>query len=429
VANTLAPRLHAAGVPILGTSPEDIDRAEDRNKFSALLDRIGVDQPAWTEATSLEEAQAFAARVGYPVMIRPSYVLSGSAMAVVFDRETMASYLTRATQVRHDSPVVLSKFVERAKEVEFDGVARAGEVLIYAMGEHVENAGVHSGDATVVIPPQRLYVETARRIKRISRRIARELRITGPFNIQYLAKESRISVIECNLRASRTFPFASKVMGRNFIEIATRAILGENVGPVDSSSLDLDRVGVKAAQFSFQRLKGADPTMGVAMASTGEVGCIGADMEEALLLALRSVGFRLGRRTALISAGPPEEKSAWVPVLQQLQKMGYRLYATAGTARFMRQLGFKVETLRWPLEKREPNCLTAIREGKLGLVINLPKSNEEQELSNDYQIRRAAIDNNIPLLTNLSLAKRLMECLETRDFDHLPLHEASYREE
>ena len=252
-------------------------------------------------------------------------------------------------------------------------------------------------------------METVRRITRISRRIARELKITGPFNIQYLAKDNRISVIECNLRASRTFPFASKVMNRNFIEIATRAILGERAERVDATSLELDRVGVKAAQFSFQRLKGADPTMGVAMASTGEVGCIGADMEEALLLALRSVGFRLGRRTALISAGPPEEKGAWVPVLQQLRQMDYRLYATAGTARFMRRHGFAVETLRWPHEKREPNCLTAIREGRLGLVINLPKSNEELELSNDYQIRRTAIDHNVPLLTNLSLAKRLLE--------------------
>ena len=423
VPNNLAPRLHKAGARILGTSPENIDRAEDRNKFSALLDGLRVDQPDWTEAGSLESALEFAGRVGYPVMIRPSYVLSGSAMAVVFDDDTMRSYLTRATEVDPSTPVVLSKFIENAKEVEFDGVAKNGEILIYAMGEHIENAGIHSGDATVAIPPQRLYVETARKIKSVSRRIAKELNITGPFNIQYLAKDNRIKVIECNLRSSRTFPFASKVLRRNFIDIATRAILGGDVDRVEGSALDLDRVGVKAAQFSFQRLKGADPTMGVAMASTGEVGCIGNDMEEALLLALRSVGFRLGKKSVLVSAGPLETKDAWIPIFRKLEEMGYDFYATSGTARFMRRVGFNTETLRWPLEKRSPNCLDHIREGRIGLVINIPKSNEEVELSNDYMIRRTAVDNGVPLLTNLSLTKRLFESLEVNDFDDMEARE------
>ena len=425
VPNTLAPRLQNSGAIILGTSAADIDRAEDRNKFSALLDLLDVDQPQWTEAGSMEDALDFSGKVGYPVMIRPSYVLSGSAMAVVFNDDTLRSYLTRATAVDPSSPVVLSKFIVNAKEVEFDGVAKGGEILIYAMGEHVENAGVHSGDATVAIPPQRLYVETARKIKSISRRIAKELNITGPFNIQYLARENRIKVIECNLRASRTFPFASKVLKRNFIDLATRAILGEDPKRVEGSALDLDRVGVKAAQFSFQRLKGADPTMGVAMASTGEVGCIGRDMEEALLLALRSVGFKLGKKTVLVSAGPPEKKDAWIPIFRRLEEMGYRFYATSGTARFMRKVGFETDTLRWPLEKRSPNSLDYIRGGEIGLVINIPKSNEEIELSNDYMIRRAAVDNGIPLLTNLSLTKRLFESLEVNDLYDLPVEEYS----
>jgi carbamoyl-phosphate synthase large subunit len=425
VANNLAPRLDRAGVRILGTSPKDIDRAEDRNKFSSLLDELGIDQPAWIEARSILEADAFAARVGYPVMIRPSYVLSGAAMAVVFDESSMAAYLNRATEVNPATPVVVSKFIENAKEIEFDGVARAGEILLYAIGEHVENAGVHSGDATVVIPPQRLYVETTRRIKQAARRIARALAITGPFNIQFIAQDNRLKVIECNLRASRTFPFASKVLKRNFIDLATRAILGEEVGRVEGSSLDLDRVGVKAAQFSFARLKGADPTMGVAMASTGEVGCLGFELEDALLLALRSVGLRLEKKTALVSTGPPESKAAFLPVLMKLQRMGYVFFATAGTARFFRANGIDVETLRWPLESGAPNCIDYIRSGRIGLVINIPKNNEEEELSNDYLIRRAAIDHRVPLLTNLRLTERLVDALEIADFDNLPVLEWS----
>ncbi len=421
VSNNLAPRLHKRDVRILGTSPEDIDRAEDRNKFSSLLDRLGIDQPPWTEARSIDEARAFSERVGFPVMIRPSYVLSGAAMAVVFDPQTLESYLTRATEVNPATPVVVSKFIENAKEVEFDAVARDGEILIYAIGEHVENAGVHSGDATVVIPPQRLYVETTRRIKQASRRIAKELRITGPFNIQFIAQDNKLKVIECNLRASRTFPFASKVLKRNFIEIATRAILDEDVEPVEGSSLDLDRVGVKAAQFSFSRLKGADPTMGVAMASTGEVGCLGDDMEGALLAALRSVGLTLKKKVALISSGPPVTKAAFLPLLMKMEGMGYTFYATAGTARSMRANGIDAETLRWPSEGGSQNCLDHIEKGKIGLVINIPKNNEEEELSNDYLIRRAAIDNSVPLLTNLRLTERLMEALEIMDLDDIPI--------
>jgi len=425
VPNTLAPRLDKAGVRILGTSPQDIDRSEDRNKFSQLLDELGIDQPAWTEASSIAEAEAFAARVGYPVMIRPSYVLSGAAMAVVFDATSLGAYLRRATEVNPATPVVVSKFIENAKEIEFDGVARGGEILIYAIGEHVENAGVHSGDATVVIPPQRLYVETTRRIKQAARRIVKALRITGPFNIQFIARENRLKVIECNLRASRTFPFASKVLRHDFIDLATRAILNEPVERVEGTSLDLDRVGVKAAQFSFSRLKGADPTMGVAMASTGEVGCLGLEMEEALLLALRSVGLTLGKKTALVSTGPPETKAAFLPVIMKLQQMGYSFFATAGTARFLRSNGIDVETLRWPLEGGTPNCSDYIRSGRIGLVINIPKNNEENELSNDYLIRRAAIDHQVPLLTNFSLTERLVEALEVADFEALPVREWS----
>jgi len=425
VANNLAPRLDRTGVRILGTSPRDIDRAEDRNKFSSLLDELGIDQPAWTEARSIGEAGEFATRVGYPVMIRPSYVLSGAAMAVVFDAASLAAYLNRATEVNPATPVVVSKFIEDAKEIEFDGVARGGEILLYAIGEHVENAGVHSGDATVVIPPQRLYVETTRRIKQAARRIARALAITGPFNIQFIAQDNRLKVIECNLRASRTFPFASKVLKRDFIALATRAILGEEVEKVEGSSLDLDRVGVKAAQFSFARLKGADPTMGVAMASTGEVGCLGFELEEALLLALRSVGLRLDRKTALVSTGPPESKAAFLPVLMKLRHMGYAFFATAGTARFFRANGIDVETLRWPLESGAPNCIDYLRTGRIGLVINIPKNNEEEELSNDYLIRRAAIDHRVPLLTNLRLTERLVDALEIADFNNLPVLEWS----
>jgi len=421
IANTLAPRLNKQGVPILGTPPDSIDRAEDRHRFSTLLDGLGIDQPEWVEASTLDDAKAFAGRVGYPVMIRPSYVLSGAAMAVVWDDSSMSSYLSRATEVNPDCPVVISKFIENAKEIEFDGVAQNGEILLYAMGEHVENAGVHSGDATVVIPPQRLYVETVRRVRLIARKISMALEITGPFNIQFLAKENRLRVIECNLRASRTFPFSSKVLRRNFIDLATRAILGEEVEKIESSSLDLDHVGVKAAQFSFQRLTGADPAMGVAMASTGEVGCIGNDLEEALLAAMRSVGFTIHNRSALISTGPAERKALWIPVIHSMARMGFTIYATSGTARSLRANGIATETLRWPLEKGSPNCLDYIADGRIGLVINIPKSNQTEELSNDYLIRRAAVDSGVPLLTNLNLARRYMEALDLYDPDDLPV--------
>lgn len=421
IPNTLAPGLHASGVNILGTPPDSIDQAEDRHRFSTLLDELEVDQPEWAEAGSLDEAMEFSRKVGYPVMIRPSYVLSGAAMAVVWDDSSLSAYLSRATEVNPDYPVVISKFIEEAKEIEFDGVASRGEILLYAMGEHVENAGVHSGDATVVIPPQRLYVETVRRVRQTARKITRALDITGPFNIQFLAKDNRIRVIECNLRASRTFPFSSKVLRRNFIGLATRAILGADAERVESSSLDLDHVGVKAAQFSFQRLTGADPAMGVAMASTGEVGCIGEDMEEALLSAMRSVGFLIRRNTALVSTGPQEQKALWMPVIDRMDKMGFTIYATSGTARSLRANGIAAETLRWPLEEGTPNSLEYINSGRIGLVINIPKNNQSDELSNDYLIRRAAVDCGVPLFTNLNLARRYMEALEVYDPDDLPI--------
>jgi carbamoyl-phosphate synthase large subunit len=421
IPNTLAPKLHSAGVTILGTPPDSIDKAEDRHRFSTLLDELEVDQPDWAEAGSLDEAKEFSRRAGYPVMIRPSYVLSGAAMAVVWDDSSLSAYLSRATEVNPDCPVVISKFIEEAKEIEFDGVASKGKILLYAMGEHVENAGVHSGDATVVIPPQRLYVETVRRVRQTARKIVRALDITGPFNIQFLAKENRIRVIECNLRASRTFPFSSKVLRRNFIDLATRAILGAETELVESSSLDLDHVGVKAAMFSFQRLTGADPAMGVAMASTGEVGCIGEDMEEALLSAMRSVGFIIRNRTALVSTGPREQKALWLPVIGRMESMGFSIYATSGTARSLRANGISAETLRWPLEEGTPNSLEYIGTGRIGLVINVPKNNQSEELSNDYLIRRAAVDCGVPLLTNLNLARRYMEALEIHDPDNLPV--------
>ncbi len=421
IANNLVPRLHSQGVKILGTSADSIDRAEDRHKFSSLLDELGIDQPEWSEVGHLKEASEFASKVGYPVMLRPSYVLSGASMAVVWDDRSMSAYLSRATEVNPSCPVVVSKFIQQAKEIEFDGVARNGEIMLYALGEHVENAGIHSGDATVVIPPQRLFVETVRRVRQTAGKIVKALEITGPFNIQFLARDNRIRVIECNLRASRTFPLSSKVLGINFIDLATRAILGEKIEPVTRSSIDLDHVGVKAAQFSFQRLTGVDPVMGVAMASTGEVGCIGESMEEALFSAMRSVGFIISKKTALLSTGPLEQKALWLPVIYIMRDMGFSFYATPGTARFLRTNGITVETLRWPMEEGHPGSIEFIREGKIGVVINLPKNNQPDELSNDYLIRRAAVDNNIPLLTNLNLTRRYFESMEVLNPEDLPV--------
>jgi carbamoyl-phosphate synthase large subunit len=414
--NDLALRLHQAGVAILGTPPEEIDRAEDRRKFSGLLDELQISQPTWNELSSLEEAKRFAKNVGYPVLVRPSYVLSGQAMGVASNDEELVRYLNRATAISTEHRVVISKFIENAREIECDGVAREGVLLVHAISEHVENAGVHSGDATLVLPPQHTSLETIRRVKVISARIAEALRITGPFNIQFIARDNEVKVIECNLRASRSFPFISKVYGVNFINLATQVILGDAPEPPSKSFMELEYVGVKAPQFSFIRLQGADPIVGVEMHSTGEVGCLGDDFEEALLKAMLSVGYRLPIRSVLLSSGPFENKAEFVSSARLLQEAGIHLYATQGTAEFMRPYGIEPEVLHWPLEGKDPNVLDYLAERKIDLVINIPKNYQEEELKNDYIIRRKAVDYNISLITDLQLARRFIEA-----FVHVPL--------
>jgi len=412
IPNNLAIKLHEAGARILGTRPEDIDRAENRHAFSALLDKLHIDQPPWKELTSLEAAKSFANTIGYPVLIRPSYVLSGAAMNVAWDDASLVTFLGEASGVNPERPVVITKFITNSKEIEIDAVAKKGEVLIYATSEHIENAGVHSGDATMMLPAQRLYIETIRQVKRVVRAIARELRITGPFNIQFLAYQNRIRVIECNLRASRSFPFSSKVFKQNFIDLATRAILGAAVQPVDKSALDLDYVGVKAAQFSFSRLKGVDPLLGVEMASTGEVACIGPEINDAFLKALLSAGFRIPRKGVLLSTGPIEQKAALLDSVRRLRDMGYTLYASGGTARFLRDHDVAIQELHWPLDKKEPNIMTFLQKGMIDLVINIPKSEEARELENDYLIRRTAVDHDISLLTDPKIVLQMVEALD-----------------
>lgn len=418
IPNNLAMRLHEAGVPVLGTSPTSIDAAEDRHKFSAMLDRLGVEQPEWGEVTSADAAREFAARVGYPVLVRPSYVLSGAAMAVASNETELARFLRRATLVSPRYPVVISKFVENARELEMDAVACRGALHLYAISEHVENAGVHSGDATLVLPPQRTYLETMRRIKRTTQKIARALQLNGPFNIQFIAKGNDVKVIECNVRASRSFPFVSKILGVNFVDLATEVIMrageGSNWTPGPSrngSILDLEYVGVKAPQFSFTRLDGADPTLGVEMASTGEVACLGDDFDEAFLKALLAVGYRLPVRDALLSTGPIESKAAFLESCRVLARLGVRLYATKGTAEFLDGNGVAATRLHWPLEQAMPNVTEYLKAKRLDLVINIPKNYQEQELTNDYMIRRQAVEFGIPLVTNLQLAQRLVEAL------------------
>ncbi len=419
IPNTLAMPLHAAGVHVLGTAPTSIDTAEDRHKFSQLLDRLGVAQPPWKELVTLEAAKQFAHTVGYPVLIRPSYVLSGAAMSVASNDTELVAFLERAARVSEQYPVVMSKFIEQAKELEMDAVARHGELVVWAISEHVENAGVHSGDATLVLPPQRTYLETMRRIKKVTERIARTLKITGPFNIQFLAKDNDIQVIECNVRASRSFPFVSKILRVNFIDRATRVLMDQPVDAVNGSLLDVDYVGVKAPQFSFTRLEGADPTLGVEMASTGEVACLGDDFEEAFLKALLAVGHRLQVRNVLLSTGPIEIKAAFLASARAMQALGMRLYATQGTAEFLRTCGLETTRLYWPLEDQSPNTLSYLRQGKIDLVINIPKNYQEDELTNDYLIRRQAADLGIPLITNLQLAQRLVEALCHKRLDDL----------
>ncbi len=419
IPNSLALPLHHAGVPILGTSPVSIDGAEDRHKFSQLLDRLGVDQPQWKELTSIKEAEEFASRVGYPVLVRPSYVLSGVAMSIALGKEELRQYLKKASQVSKEHPVVISKFITGAKEIEIDAVAKRGDLYCYAISEHVENAGVHSGDATMVLPPQRTYLETMRRIKAIAGKIAEALNITGPFNIQFIAKDNEVKVIECNLRASRSFPFVSKVFRINFVDLATRISMGKPVPRIDRSSFDLDYVGVKAPQFSFTRLKGSDPVLGVEMASTGEVACLGDDFNEAFLKSLVSVGFKLPRKTILLSTGPIDSKAEFLEASRTLAEMGFKFYATRGTADFMETNGIKAEVLHWPLEKREPNVLSYIAEGRVDLIINIPKNIEKEELDNDYLIRRKAVDFDVPLITNLQFAKRFVEAMSKASLENL----------
>ncbi len=426
IPNNLALKLHQAGVRILGTSPLSIDNAEDRHKFSQLLDELKIDQPEWKELKTTSEAIAFAQRVGYPVLVRPSYVLSGAAMSVASTDAELEKFLTKAVNVSSDHPVVITKFIENAKEIECDAVAQEGELLVYAISEHVENAGVHSGDATMVLPPQRTFLETTRRVKKIARAIAHALRINGPFNIQFVAKNNEVKVIECNLRASRSFPFVSKIFKLNLIDLATRAIMGHHVPRIDRSVFDLEYVGVKAPQFSFTRLAGADPTVGVEMASTGEVACIGDDFDEAFLKSLLSVGYRLPIKRVLLSTGPIESKAEFLQSTRMLHELGIEFYATGGTSKFMQDNGIPVTKLHWPLSGRKPNVLDIIAEKKIDLVINIPINYQEEELTNDYIIRRKAVDFAIPLFTNLQLARRFVEAINRLSIKDLQIK--SWRE-
>jgi carbamoyl-phosphate synthase large subunit len=408
IPNNLAMRLDSQKVNILGTSSQSIDNAENRHKFSQLCDDLKIDQPRWKELTSIREIHDFVDEVGFPVLIRPSYVLSGAAMNVVSNRDEMEHYLTLAAKVSKQYPVVVSEFIEQAKEIEIDAVAREGELIAYAISEHVEFAGVHSGDATIVFPAQKIYFETMRRIKRISRQIAHELKITGPYNIQFLAKDNDIKVIECNLRASRSFPFVSKVLKVNLIELATQVILGIPVEKPSKSAFDLDCIGVKAPQFSFSRLQKADPVLGVDMASTGEVGCIGENFYEAILKSMLSVGYSYPKKNILLSTGPMRSKVELVNSCKLLEEKGYNLFATRGTAQFLEMNGISVTMLHWPDEDKKPNTLDYLRNKMIDLVINIPKDLSKTELSNDYLIRRSAVDFNIPLITNGRLASAFL---------------------
>ena len=421
IPNNLALRLDRQGIRIMGTGAASIDRAEDRDKFSAMLDRIGVDQPEWRALTSLEAIQNFVQKVGFPVLVRPSYVLSGAAMNVCSNEEELERFLDLAVHVSKQHPVVVSRFIEEAKEIEMDAVACRGEIVVYAISEHVEYAGVHSGDATIQFPPQKLYVETMRRIKRISRRIARELSISGPFNIQFLARDNEIKVIECNLRASRSFPFVSKVLKINFIEIATRVMLGLDVKKPDKSLFDIDYVGIKVSQFSFNRLQNADPVLGVDMTSTGEVGCLGTDSSCALLKAMLSVGYRIPQKGVLLSTGGIKQKVAMLEAVRTLQQKGYALYATSGTSAFLTENGVNNTTVYWPNEPRQPQAIDLLHRKEIDLVINIPKNLTPIELTNGYKIRRTAVDLNIPLITNARLAGAFIEAFSTVEIDDLSI--------
>lgn len=419
IPNNLAIRLHREGVNILGTSPIHIDQAENRHKFSAMLDKIGVDQPQWKELSSIDDIFDFTSNVGFPVLIRPSYVLSGAAMNIVSNKDELIHFLKLATQVSKQYPVVVSKFLEDAKEIEMDAVAQNGEIIVYAISEHIEFAGVHSGDATIMFPPQKVYVETIRRIKKISRKIAKELNISGPFNIQFLAKDNDIKVIECNLRASRSFPFVSKVLKTNFIDYATKIMLGIDVEKPNKSLFDIDYIGVKASQFSFSRLSKADPVLGVDMASTGEVGCIGDDYYEAILKAMLSVGYRIPEKNILISSGPLRSKTELLESGKLLVTNGYKLFTTKGTHDFFKKNNIDSTIVYWPDIKKSPNAYDLIKNRKVDLVINIPKDLSERELNNDYTIRRAAVDFNVPLITNARLASAFIYAITYYKLDDL----------
>ncbi len=422
IPNNLALRLDAQNVPILGTSAKSIDNAEDREKFSAMLDRIGVDQPRWRELTSMDDINEFVEEVGFPVLVRPSYVLSGAAMNVCSNREELERFLQLAANVSKKHPVVVSQFIEHAKEVEMDAVAQNGEIVAYAISEHIEFAGVHSGDATIQFPPQKLYVETVRRIKRISREIARELNISGPFNIQYLARENDIKVIECNLRASRSFPFVSKVLKINLIELATKVMLGLPVEKPNKNLFELDYVGIKASQFSFNRLQKADPVLGVDMASTGEVGCIGSDTSCAVLKAMLSVGYRIPKKNILLSTGTPKQKVDMLSAARMLQKKGYKIFATGGSSNFLTENGVENTRVYWPSEpENHPQALDMLHNKEIDMVVNIPKNLTAGELDNGYKIRRAAIDLNVPLITNARLASAFINAFCTMSVDDIAI--------
>ena len=425
IPNNLAMKLHRQSVPILGTSPVNIDRAENRGKFSAMLDKLGIDQPKWSALTSMEDVQKFIDEVGYPVLVRPSYVLSGAAMNVCHDDDELRRFLEAASEVSKEYPVVISQFMTETNEIEFDGVAQNGEIVEYGISEHVEYAGVHSGDATMTFPAQQISFATARQIKKISRAIAKELNISGPFNIQYLAKGRDVKVIECNLRASRSFPFVSKVLKRNFIETATRIMLDAPYQKPDKSAFDIDRMGVKASQFSFARLQNADPVLGVDMSSTGEVGCMGDTFEEALLNSLIATGYKIPSKDKgiMLSSGGAKEKASLLDAAQALVKNGYTIYATAGTAKFLNENNVKATAVGWPDEEHKdlPNVMQMIADHKFDLIVNIPKNHTKRELTNGYRIRRGAIDHNIPLFTNARLASAFIEAFCTLSLDQLQI--------
>ena len=422
IPNNLAMRLDSERVPILGTSAKSIDNAEDRDKFSAMCDRIGVDQPAWAALTSMDDINKFIEKVGFPVLVRPSYVLSGAAMNVCSNQDELERFLQLAANISKKHPVVVSKFHEHNKEIEMDAVAKDGEIIAYAISEHIEFAGVHSGDATIQFPPQKIYVETVRQIKKVSKKIAKELNISGPFNIQFLAEQNHLRVIECNLRASRSFPFVSKVLKLNLIELATKIMLGLPFERPEKNLFDLDYVGIKASQFSFNRLQKADPVLGVDMASTGEVGCIGDDTASALLCAMLSVGHRIPKKGILLSTGPGKQKADMLRAAQQLIQHGYHLYATGGTSRYLAENGIENTLVYWPSEEgQQPQALDLLHSHDIDMVVNVPKNLSVGELTNGYKIRRAAIDLNIPLITNSRLASAFIDAFCTKSLDDIEI--------